>query len=151
MLLRRILSLALLVALTASTSAATRWLTEREGAPVRWQAWGPAAFERAKKENRPIFLVIGTASSYEGYRMHREVFLNGEIAEYLNAYFVPVVLDRIEYPEIARAYERIFGKPILLYDIRSKGAEAYLELAKEVMGHEEKGSGEGTERPPAGS
>jgi len=44
-----------------------------------------------------------------------------------------------------------FGKPILLYDIRSKGAEAYLELAKEVMGHEEKGSGQGAERPPAGS
>ena len=44
-----------------------------------------------------------------------------------------------------------FGKPILLYDIRSKGAEAYLELAKEVMAHEEKGSGQGTERPPAGS
>jgi chromosome partitioning protein len=42
-----------------------------------------------------------------------------------------------------------FGKPIVLYDIRSKGAEAYLELAKEVMAHEEKGSGQGTERPPA--
>ena len=36
-----------------------------------------------------------------------------------------------------------FGKPILLYDIRSKGAEAYLDLAKEVMAHEEKGAGQG--------
>jgi chromosome partitioning protein len=44
-----------------------------------------------------------------------------------------------------------FGKPILLYDIRSKGAEAYLELAKEVMSHEEKGTGQGAQRPPAGS
>jgi len=107
MLLRRILSLLLLVMLGVSSHAATRWVTEREGAPVRWQAWGPAAFERAKKENRPIFLFIGSASSYEHYRMHREVFLNGEIAEYLNAYFVPIVLDRIEYPEVARAYESI--------------------------------------------
>ena len=44
-----------------------------------------------------------------------------------------------------------FGKPILLYDIRSKGCEAYLELAQEVIAHEKKGSGQGTERPSAGS
>jgi chromosome partitioning protein len=44
-----------------------------------------------------------------------------------------------------------FGKPIILYDIRSKGAEAYLDLAKEVMAHEKKGAGQGTVRPPAGS
>jgi chromosome partitioning protein len=44
-----------------------------------------------------------------------------------------------------------FGKPILLYDIRSKGAEAYLDLAKELMGHEKKGAGQGALRPPAGS
>lgn len=42
-----------------------------------------------------------------------------------------------------------FGKPIVLYDIRSRGAEAYLDLAKEVMAHEKKGAGQGTERPPA--
>jgi chromosome partitioning protein len=44
-----------------------------------------------------------------------------------------------------------FGKPILLYDIRSKGAEAYLDLAKEMMAHEKKGAGQGALRPPAGS
>jgi chromosome partitioning protein len=44
-----------------------------------------------------------------------------------------------------------FGKPILLYDIRSKGCEAYLELAQELMAHEKKGAGQGAECPPAGS
>ena len=44
-----------------------------------------------------------------------------------------------------------FGKPILLYDIRSRGAEAYLELAKELMDHETKGAGQGTLRTPARS
>lgn len=44
-----------------------------------------------------------------------------------------------------------FGKPILLYDIRSRGAEAYLELAKELMDHETKGTGQGTLRTPARS
>ena len=44
-----------------------------------------------------------------------------------------------------------FGKPILLYDIRSRGAQAYLDLAKEVMAHEKKGARQGALRPPAGS
>ena len=44
-----------------------------------------------------------------------------------------------------------FGKPIILYDIRSRGAEAYLDLAKEMMAHEKKGAGQGTLRPPAGA
>jgi chromosome partitioning protein len=44
-----------------------------------------------------------------------------------------------------------FGKPILLYDIRSKGAEAYLDLAKELMADEEKSAGQGAGRPPAGA
>jgi chromosome partitioning protein len=44
-----------------------------------------------------------------------------------------------------------FGKPILLYDIRSRGAEAYLELAKELMAHEKKGAGQGALRAPARS
>jgi len=44
-----------------------------------------------------------------------------------------------------------FGKPILLYDIRSRGAEAYLELAKELMEHEAKGTGQGARGAPARS
>ncbi len=44
-----------------------------------------------------------------------------------------------------------FGKPILLYDIRSKACEAYLELAKEVMAHEKEGARQGAVRTPAGS
>ena len=44
-----------------------------------------------------------------------------------------------------------FGKPIILYDIRSKGAEAYLDLAKEMMAHEKKGAGQGSLRTPARS
>jgi len=44
-----------------------------------------------------------------------------------------------------------FGKPILLYDIRSRGAEAYLDLAKEVMAHETQGPGQGAGRPSSRS
>jgi chromosome partitioning protein len=44
-----------------------------------------------------------------------------------------------------------FGKPIICYDIRSRGAVSYLELAEELMKHEAKRTGQGAERPPAGS
>lgn len=84
---------------------AGRYFTDREGAPVRWEQWGSRAFERALKEKRPVFLAVGFHASWECYRMHREAFLNGENAEALNAYFVPVLLDRIEHPEIAEQYE----------------------------------------------
>ena len=51
---------------------------------------------------------------------------------------------RAQIPRSVRLGEApSFGKPILLYDIRSKGAEAYLALARELMEHEEKGTGEG--------
>jgi len=99
---RRIFAL-LLLALPAF--AGSRYFADRAGAPVQWQAWGDAAVARAKREGRPIFLHIGFASSNECYRMHREAFLNGENAEALNAYYVPVLLDRIEFPEVAEAYE----------------------------------------------
>lgn len=104
--LRHLLTIALLVCATSS-HAASRYFADRAGAPVRWERWGSAAFARAAKEKRPIFLSIGFASSYECYRMHREAFLNGENAEALNAYFVPVLLDRVEHPDVAESYEKL--------------------------------------------
>jgi len=105
--LRRLLLVVLFAALPAN--ATTRWFTERAGAPVRWMEWGSAAIERAKTEKRQILLSIGFASSWEALRMHREAFSDERNVKTLNAYFVPVVLDRIEHPEIAEAYERVAG------------------------------------------
>ncbi|HEX6095176.1 MAG TPA: DUF255 domain-containing protein [Thermoanaerobaculia bacterium] len=113
--------LAAILLLTLPVFGASRYFADRAGAPVRWQAWGDAAAARAKREGRPIFLHVGFASSDECYRMHREAFLNGENAESLNAYFVPVLLDRTEYPEVAEAYENaaramagVSGSPVHL-------------------------------------
>lgn len=97
----------LLLCLSLSASAATRYVTDRAAGPVRWQEWGKAAFERARKEQRPLFVSIGFAASWDCQRMRREAFINGENAEALNAYFVPVLLDRIEFPEAAEAYEAV--------------------------------------------
>jgi len=117
---RRLLaSLALLSAL--SLHAQSRYVSDAAGAPVKWEGWGTRALERSKKENRPVFLSIGYASSFECFLMQREAFLDGEVAQTLNTYFVPVLLDRLEYPEIAESYETIArvngnigGAPILM-------------------------------------
>ena len=100
---RSLVLLALLCA--AQAHGAGRFFTDRDGSPVRWEPWGSRAFARAAKEKRPLFVQVGFHASWECYRMHREAFLNGENAEALNAYFVPVLLDRIEYPEEAEKYE----------------------------------------------
>ncbi|HEY0156902.1 MAG TPA: DUF255 domain-containing protein [Thermoanaerobaculia bacterium] len=103
---RRLLLLALL-ALTLPSEAATRWLTDRAGASVQWQEWGPAALERARKQQRPVFLSIGFAASYDGLRMHQEAFASRDNAAALNAHFVPILLDRIEHPEAAEVFEHL--------------------------------------------
>ncbi|MBV8516249.1 MAG: thioredoxin domain-containing protein [Acidobacteria bacterium] len=90
-------------AASALANAASRYVRDGAGSPVAWQAWGPAAFERAKREKKPLFVSIGIAASYDVYRMQREAFTIGELAETLNTYTVPVLLDRLEYPEIAEA------------------------------------------------
>lgn len=99
----------ILILLALPAFGATRYFTDRQGAPVQWVEWGPAAIARAQKEKRPLFVSVGFAASWDAQRMHREAFLNGENAEALNAYFVPVLLDRIEHPEIAETLEAITG------------------------------------------
>jgi uncharacterized protein len=84
-------------------NASSRYVRDGAGSPVMWQAWGSAALERAKREKKPLFVSIGFASSFDVYRMQREAFTIGDIAETLNTYTVPVLLDRLEYPEIAEA------------------------------------------------
>ena len=71
---------------------------------VDWRPWSAATFAKAKKSGRPIFLSIGYASCHWCHAMQRESFRNAEIAEMLNSYFVPVLVDREEHPEVDAAY-----------------------------------------------
>ena len=72
--------------------------------PVDWYAWGPEALDRAKKENKPIFLSVGYTSCYWCHVMERQVFENEEIAAYLNEHFVCIKVDREERPDIDELY-----------------------------------------------
>jgi uncharacterized protein YyaL (SSP411 family) len=91
----------------ALANANSRYLRDAAASQVMWRPWGPAAFDVAKKTNRPIFLSIGYASSWESFRLHREAFGNPAIAETLNGYYIPVLVDRFELPEVAEAFDKI--------------------------------------------
>ncbi|MCX8028597.1 MAG: thioredoxin domain-containing protein [Brevinematales bacterium] len=68
--------------------------------PVDWYPWGEEAFEKAKKEDKPIFLSIGYSSCHWCHVMERESFEDEEVAKVLNEYYIPVKVDREERPDI---------------------------------------------------
>jgi uncharacterized protein YyaL (SSP411 family) len=72
--------------------------------PVDWYPWGDAAFEKAKKENKPIFLSIGYSTCHWCHVMERESFSSSELAAVMNRNFVSIKVDREERPDIDRIY-----------------------------------------------
>jgi uncharacterized protein YyaL (SSP411 family) len=74
--------------------------------PVDWYPFGEEAFQKAKAEEKPIFLSVGYSSCHWCHVMHRESFQDEEVAALLNAHFVPVKVDREELPHVDAAYMR---------------------------------------------
>jgi len=72
--------------------------------PVDWYPWGPEALEKARAENKPIFLSIGYSSCFWCHVMERKVFENPEIAAYMNSHFVNIKVDREERPDLDDLY-----------------------------------------------
>jgi len=72
--------------------------------PVNWHPWGEEAFEKARQEDKPIFLSIGYSTCHWCHVMARESFEDREIADLLNRYFVSIKVDREERPDIDNAY-----------------------------------------------
>jgi uncharacterized protein len=72
--------------------------------PTDWHAWGPEAFEKAKKEGKLVFLSIGYSSCYWCHVMERESFNHAECAKLLNEAFVCIKVDREERPDIDHIY-----------------------------------------------
>lgn len=80
------------------------YLLQHQNNPVDWYSWGPAAIERAKKEDKPIFLSIGYAACHWCHVMEHESFENEPIARYLNEHFVSIKVDREERPDLDQIY-----------------------------------------------
>ena len=72
--------------------------------PVDWYPWGDEALERAKKENKLIFLSVGYSTCYWCHVMEREVFSNPEIAAMMNKDFINIKIDREERPDLDEIY-----------------------------------------------
>jgi len=72
--------------------------------PIDWWPWSDQALEKAKAENKPIFLSVGYSSCHWCTVMEGEAFSNQEIAQYLNDNFLPIKVDREERPDIDSIY-----------------------------------------------
>ena len=75
--------------------------------PVDWYPWGEEAFEKAKRENKPVFVSIGYSTCHWCHVMERESFEDKEIAELLNERFVSIKVDREERPDIDSIYMNV--------------------------------------------
>jgi len=72
--------------------------------PVEWYPWGEAAFAKARRENKPLFISVGYFTCHWCHVMARESFSNPEIARLLNEGFVSIKIDREQRPDIDAAY-----------------------------------------------
>lgn len=70
------------------------YLLQHAENPVEWYPWGDEAFERARREQKPIFLSIGYSTCHWCHVMAHESFENPEIAALMNRHFINVKVDR---------------------------------------------------------
>ena len=85
-------------------SASSPYLLLHAHNPVDWYPWGEEALERARREDKPIFLSIGYSTCYWCHVMERESFSDPDVAAAMNASFVNVKLDREERPDLDEVY-----------------------------------------------
>jgi uncharacterized protein YyaL (SSP411 family) len=85
-------------------SETSPYLLEHAHNPVDWYPWGPAALERARMLDRPVFLSIGYAACHWCHVMERESFEDETTALLLNSHFVAVKVDREERPDLDAIY-----------------------------------------------
>ena len=80
------------------------YLLQHAHNPVDWYPWGEEAFEKARRENKPIFLSIGYSTCHWCHVMAHESFENEEVAAIMNRDFVNIKVDREERPDVDRVY-----------------------------------------------
>jgi len=80
------------------------YLLQHADNPVDWYPWGEEALQKAREEDRPIFLSVGYSTCHWCHVMAHESFENHEVASLLNRWFVPIKVDREERPDIDQIY-----------------------------------------------
>ena len=84
------------------------YLQQHAHNPVAWMPWGEAAFGKARREHKLIFLSIGYSTCHWCHVMEHESFENPKLAAYINEHFVPIKVDREEMPQIDRYYQNVY-------------------------------------------
>ncbi|MCU1288546.1 MAG: Thioredoxin domain containing protein [Acidobacteria bacterium] len=80
------------------------YLLQHAHNPVDWYAWGDAAFEKAKREDKPILISIGYSACHWCHVMEHESFENEETARIMNERFVNIKVDLEERPDVDQIY-----------------------------------------------
>lgn len=80
------------------------YLLQHAHNPVNWYPWSEEAFQKAKDEDKPVFLSIGYSTCHWCHVMERESFEDLEVAELMNKYYISIKVDREERPDIDALY-----------------------------------------------
>ena len=82
----------------------SHYLLQHAENPVDWYPWGREAFDKARKEDKPVFLSIGYSTCHWCHVMAHESFEDEEVATILNKSFVSIKVDREERPDVDMVY-----------------------------------------------
>ncbi|MDQ1588378.1 MAG: uncharacterized protein QOJ77_1543, partial [Microbacteriaceae bacterium] len=86
------------------TDAISPYLRSHADNPVDWYPWGKDAFAEAARRDVPVLVSIGYSTCHWCHVMARESFSDPLLAEYLNANFVAIKVDREEHPDVDASY-----------------------------------------------
>mgnify|MGYP000623921569 CR=1 FL=1 len=81
------------------------YLLQHADNPVDWRPWGDDAFEKAREEDKPIFLSIGYSACHWCHVMAHESFEDEATAQLMNRLFINIKVDREERPDLDRVYQ----------------------------------------------
>ncbi|NVJ91341.1 MAG: thioredoxin domain-containing protein [Methylocystaceae bacterium] len=82
------------------------YLLQHADNPVHWQPWGDAAFEQARRDNKPILLSIGYAACHWCHVMAHESFEDQDTADIMNELYINIKVDREEHPDVDHIYQK---------------------------------------------
>jgi len=91
--------------LNALSQASSSYLRSAMHQPVQWQEWGPEAFAKAQRENKPVLLDIGAVWCHWCHVMDRESYESPETATIINEHFIAIKVDRDERPDVDSRYQ----------------------------------------------
>jgi uncharacterized protein YyaL (SSP411 family) len=83
------------------------YLLQHAHNPVNWFPWGKEAFDKAKAEDKPVFLSIGYSTCHWCHVMAHESFEDAEVAQLLNRDFIAIKVDKEERPDVDAVYMRV--------------------------------------------